>query len=165
MLNHIAVVGLVDFPQKQQLIRLLTEMGYTCSEHATLRDFQDAHPDVPPEQVVYLSNEAAPDEQDRFRHGTHMLCSKNDGSYNFAADAPPGSFVAPNEIEERFTTLTPRELETLKLIAQGRSSKQIAYELGIAPRTVANHRASIRAKTGYSSIAQLVGAYLKSTQK
>jgi len=39
--------------------------------------------------------------------------------------------------------LTHRQVEILKLIAQGRASKEIAYELGLSPKTVDVHRARI----------------------
>jgi DNA-binding NarL/FixJ family response regulator len=46
------------------------------------------------------------------------------------------------------TVLTPREDEVLKLIAEGRSSKEIARDLTIAVKTVERHRANILAKLG-----------------
>ena len=60
------------------------------------------------------------------------------------------------EFEARVKGLTLRENEVLRLIVQGRSSKEVARELGISPKTVENHRAKIRAKTGAKSIAELV---------
>ena len=44
--------------------------------------------------------------------------------------------------------LSPRELEVLRLVAEGRTNPQIADELVIAPNTVARHVKSILAKTG-----------------
>jgi DNA-binding NarL/FixJ family response regulator len=46
------------------------------------------------------------------------------------------------------TVLTGREDEVLKLIAEGRSSKEIARDLTIALKTVERHRANILAKLG-----------------
>ncbi len=46
------------------------------------------------------------------------------------------------------TVLTSREDEVLKLIAEGRSSKEIARALTIAVKTVERHRANILAKLG-----------------
>ena len=40
--------------------------------------------------------------------------------------------------------LTPRELATLRLMADGKSNKEIANELGISDRTVKTHRPSVR---------------------
>jgi DNA-binding CsgD family transcriptional regulator len=47
--------------------------------------------------------------------------------------------------------LTPRELEVLVLIATGASAKQVAYMLGIAPKTAATHIERIYTKCGASS--------------
>lgn len=51
--------------------------------------------------------------------------------------------------------LSPRERDVLRLMAEGKSSKEIAGELGLSVRTVDNHRASIMRRTGLKSIAQL----------
>jgi DNA-binding NarL/FixJ family response regulator len=52
--------------------------------------------------------------------------------------------------------LSKREIEILKLIAEGKSSKEIAKLLFISPRTVENHRASIMGKLGMKRTADLV---------
>jgi len=54
------------------------------------------------------------------------------------------------------TGLTTREREIVTLIAQGRTSKEIAVELGIAPKTVEAHRASILKKLALPSAPALV---------
>jgi DNA-binding NarL/FixJ family response regulator len=41
------------------------------------------------------------------------------------------------------TTLTTRELEILELVAEAKSSRQIAERLGLSPKTVDNVRAHI----------------------
>jgi DNA-binding CsgD family transcriptional regulator len=51
--------------------------------------------------------------------------------------------------------LTPRELEVLKLIASGLSTKAIARSLGISFKTAACHRYRIREKLGIAEIANL----------
>jgi HD-GYP domain-containing protein (c-di-GMP phosphodiesterase class II) len=50
--------------------------------------------------------------------------------------------------------LTGREVEVLRLVAQGLSSKQIAKQLVIAPKTARNHIEHIYAKIGASSRAR-----------
>lgn len=52
-------------------------------------------------------------------------------------------------------TLTPRELEVAKHLAQGLQNKVIAYKLGITERTVQVHRASIYTKLGVHSAAEI----------
>jgi DNA-binding NarL/FixJ family response regulator len=51
--------------------------------------------------------------------------------------------------------LTAREQQVLVRVAAGHTSKQIAAELGVSPRTVETHRESIARKLGISSVAGL----------
>jgi DNA-binding NarL/FixJ family response regulator len=51
--------------------------------------------------------------------------------------------------------LTPRELQVVKLIAEGHSSDQIADELVISRKTVDHHRANILGKLGMRNVADL----------
>jgi DNA-binding NarL/FixJ family response regulator len=51
--------------------------------------------------------------------------------------------------------LTVSELKVLRLVAEGRTDKQISATLYISPRTVQSHLAHIRAKTGISRRTQL----------
>ena len=53
-------------------------------------------------------------------------------------------------------TLTPRERETVQLIAEGRSNKEIASLFGISVKTVETHRATIMRKLRLDSVAALV---------
>lgn len=52
--------------------------------------------------------------------------------------------------------LTPREAQVLRLIGEGKTSKEIAAELGVSVDTIANHRKSICRKLGVHSTAELV---------
>ncbi|NIT60894.1 MAG: response regulator [Aliifodinibius sp.] len=52
--------------------------------------------------------------------------------------------------------ITDRELEILQLIVDGLTSKQIADELFISPRTVDTHRANLMKKLELNNIADLV---------
>jgi DNA-binding NarL/FixJ family response regulator len=54
--------------------------------------------------------------------------------------------------------LTARELEVLRLLAQGLTVRDIAARLGLTPKTVANHQSSLRQKTGAASAVQLLRA-------
>jgi DNA-binding NarL/FixJ family response regulator len=51
--------------------------------------------------------------------------------------------------------LTQRQIEILRLIAQGRASKEIAFELGLSPKTVDVHRARIMERLHLNDIASL----------
>lgn len=52
--------------------------------------------------------------------------------------------------------LTPRELEIVRHLADGRSNKETASLLGISVRTSETHRASLMRKLGLGSLASLV---------
>jgi DNA-binding NarL/FixJ family response regulator len=51
---------------------------------------------------------------------------------------------------------TPRELQIIRLLAEGKSNKEIAPLLGITVRTVETHRAKIMLKLGLHSLAELI---------
>jgi DNA-binding NarL/FixJ family response regulator len=57
---------------------------------------------------------------------------------------------APREI------LTPRQRETIQLLAEGRSNKEVAATLGISVKTVEAHRANIMLKLNLHSVTELV---------
>jgi len=57
---------------------------------------------------------------------------------------------------ERNAALTPRELEILQLIVEGKSNKEIADQLHLSANTVAVHRANIMDALGIHKTAELV---------
>ena len=52
--------------------------------------------------------------------------------------------------------LSTRELEVLRLLAQGFAIDEIAVRLGLSPKTAANHQSSIKQKLGAGSALQLI---------
>lgn len=52
--------------------------------------------------------------------------------------------------------LTQRELQIVQLIAQGKSTKEIASELGVSSHTISSHRTRIARALGVRSTAELV---------
>jgi len=60
------------------------------------------------------------------------------------------------EIRARFSTLTRRELEVMRLVVAGLPNKLIASRLGISPKTIEVHRAHVMQKTRAESLAELV---------
>jgi diguanylate cyclase (GGDEF)-like protein/PAS domain S-box-containing protein len=56
----------------------------------------------------------------------------------------------------RLQGLTPREREVLDLLVTGKSSKMIAYLLGISARTIGIHRGRVMRKMQADSVAELV---------
>ena len=63
--------------------------------------------------------------------------------------------IASSEPERIGATLSTRESHVLRLVAEGRPSKEIAERLGISLRTVDSHRAALIRKTGMHSVAEL----------
>jgi two-component system response regulator DctR len=61
------------------------------------------------------------------------------------------------DLHERLARLTPREMEILEHIKSGKSSKHIARELGISPKTVDVHRAHIMRKLNIHHAVELGG--------
>jgi DNA-binding CsgD family transcriptional regulator len=61
--------------------------------------------------------------------------------------------------------LTRREKEVLKLIGQGKTSKQIAEALNLSVFTVSNHRRHICKKLGVHSTAQLVAVAVQQAMR
>jgi DNA-binding NarL/FixJ family response regulator len=66
-----------------------------------------------------------------------------------------GQSVTPSKYGEG-TPLTRRELEVLRLIAKGYTSRQIAEELHLSLGTVNSHRANLIGKLALSSRMELV---------
>ena len=60
------------------------------------------------------------------------------------------------EIEHRIATLSPREKDVLAGLIEGRANKQIAFDLGISPRTVEIYRANLMSKMQADSLSDLV---------
>jgi two-component system, LuxR family, response regulator FixJ len=60
------------------------------------------------------------------------------------------------DVQGRLKLLSPREREVLMLVVNGKQTKQIATMLGLSPKTVDNHRASILEKMGASGVVDLV---------
>ena len=54
-----------------------------------------------------------------------------------------------------YTKLTDRERQVLKMLAEGTSTKEIAYSLNVSVKTIETHRSNIREKIGIDSLAGL----------
>ena len=59
------------------------------------------------------------------------------------------------EAKAAVNTLTAREFEVLRLLAQGETVKHIGEKLGLSEKTVANHQSAIREKLGARNGVQL----------
>jgi DNA-binding NarL/FixJ family response regulator len=69
-------------------------------------------------------------------------------------------FLNPQDLAEGGQTeasqLTPRERQIVQLVAEGKSSKELAKALGISVRTAETHRTNIMRKLNAHSAAELV---------
>lgn len=83
---------------------------------------------------------------DHWNHGAAMSVSE---ALNLAADD------VPHHAPRSTALLTPRELEVVRMVAQGMTSVKIAREFVISPRTVDTHVDHIRTKLGLHSRAQV----------
>jgi len=61
-----------------------------------------------------------------------------------------------NEIERRLAALSNRERDVLEGLVSGHANKQIAYDLGISPRTIEIYRANLMTKMQAASLSDLV---------
>ena len=63
-----------------------------------------------------------------------------------------------SDLHERLADLTQRETEVYDKLIEGRSSKVIARDLDISPRTVEVHRQNLLRKLGFASANQLMAS-------
>lgn len=59
-------------------------------------------------------------------------------------------------VESELALLSPRQKEILKAIANGRSTKQIAFDLGVSIKTIETHRGQIMERLDIHDLAGLV---------
>jgi DNA-binding NarL/FixJ family response regulator len=71
-----------------------------------------------------------------------------------AAEAPAAEVNAAED--ERFAQLTARELQVLRLIAMGKTNREIGKLLGLSANTVAVHRTNLMSTLGVHKAAELV---------
>jgi two-component system response regulator FixJ len=63
---------------------------------------------------------------------------------------------ARTQLQALVADLSPRQVEVMRLVAEGFSNKEIAQKLDISPRTVENYRAWVMEKMGAKNLADLV---------
>ena len=66
------------------------------------------------------------------------------------------AFKSKGHEDPRDAALTGRQLEVLRLVAEGLSTKQVALELGISTKTVQTHRQALMARLGVHKVSGLV---------
>lgn len=73
-----------------------------------------------------------------------------------AAETLLKSFLLNDGAAAKSSSLTRRQREIVRLLATGRSNKEVAASLSISIKTVETHRAAIMRKLGFRSVANLV---------
>jgi DNA-binding NarL/FixJ family response regulator len=69
----------------------------------------------------------------------------------FLKKDPPGSISGTGR-----NRLTPREREVVQLLAEGKSTKEVATSLGLSVKTAETHRSNIMRKLQLHSVSDLV---------
>jgi DNA-binding NarL/FixJ family response regulator len=72
-----------------------------------------------------------------------------------AIEGSPATETAAAE-DERFAQLSAREIQVLRLIAMGRTNREIGKLLGVSANTVAVHRTNLMSTLGVHKAAELV---------
>ncbi|HCX24942.1 MAG: DNA-binding response regulator [Flammeovirgaceae bacterium] len=96
------------------------------------------------------------------KEGEFVVCVETvaKGQNYFSQEALTALSQTSNNLSKtsfsKIASLTPREIEVLKLVADGLSNKEIGEELHIAVRTVETHRKTIMEKLEVNKVAGLV---------
>jgi DNA-binding NarL/FixJ family response regulator len=134
------------------------------------RQIKQRDPDV---RVIFLTmNEDAGLAGDAFRAGASGYLLKRSAVSELGAairEVMQGrSYITPliagglidslldRNLQDDSAALTPRQREILQLLAEGRSMKEIAAVLDIAPRTVAFHKYRMMEQLQVTSTAELI---------
>jgi len=67
-----------------------------------------------------------------------------------------GKTDVPENVADPDSPLTPREREVVQLLAEGKSSKEVAAVLGISVKTAETHRINLMRKLDCHSVAEVV---------
>jgi DNA-binding NarL/FixJ family response regulator len=102
----------------------------------------------------YLVKDSAPLELkmaiEAIMRGEHYISSRV--SKHLVAGLSGGAAQGQSSID----SLTPRQREILQMIAEGKSTKEIAFVLNVSGKTVETHRAALMERLGIHDVAGLV---------
>lgn len=73
-----------------------------------------------------------------------------------AAQVLAEQYRRPKDFTDPYGELTKREREVFHLIVSGSTTKEIAAEIGVTPKTADNHRSRVMRKVGVRNTAELV---------
>jgi DNA-binding NarL/FixJ family response regulator len=68
----------------------------------------------------------------------------------------PAAVTTAVAIRERFSTLSPRQREVMRLIAEGLSTREVGERLGMSTKTADTHRAEVMKRLGLHDVVSLV---------
>lgn len=104
--------------------------------------------------AAYLLKESAPSELEIALHAV----ARGDNYLSPAVSKKMiDRFVRPQNVADKpLGTLTARQQQILTMIANRKSTKEIAYELDLSEKTIAAHRAQIMERTGMRDLVGLV---------
>jgi two-component system, NarL family, response regulator NreC len=97
---------------------------------------------------------------DHVRH--HQLFFTNKLAVSMAQDFARSVRNDGEQGAQPGSALTLREIAVVRLLAEGKSNKQAAWELGVSARTVESHRSHIMDKMSFSSFSDLIRFALRS---
>lgn len=95
-------------------------------------------------------------KENAFEELAQAIRTVKDGQVFVSRELAPILLSGFMENERQGKDLSGREMEVLKLLAEGHSNKEIADILSISVKTVENHRASIMHKHHFRNITDLV---------
>jgi DNA-binding NarL/FixJ family response regulator len=75
--------------------------------------------------------------------------------------APKVAIHALAEEQNTLTSLSPREFEIFRMLAEGNSVEKIASLLKLSPKTIANHQTILKQKLGVKSSLELIRMAIK----
>lgn len=147
-LTEYKIVYLIQITDRSGQARTILHQATTLTvdESGSIEHVISAHTDV---SHLRLTN----------HHEVSFIHLGNGRSY-YNIPSEKGKFEIPSDASgEKMALqrlLTKRELEVLKALAAGLSTKQIAEKLFISPHTVQTHHKNMLAKTGHHKITDLI---------
>jgi DNA-binding NarL/FixJ family response regulator len=75
---------------------------------------------------------------------------------NFTRELSDDSPAQQSDRQHPDSVLTPREIEVVRLLAEGKTNKEVGALLGVSTRTVESHRSNIMQKMKFASFSDLI---------
>lgn len=101
----------------------------------------------------YLLKESAPEELEEAVRTVYRGKRFLDGSL---PDSVMHDYLARTSSGDPLSTLSKRQREVLRMMVAGKATKEIAYELGLSPKTVETHRAKMMERLRIRDLPSLV---------